>query len=137
MHRLERRKNRKVAVVACARKLAVLVWKVLTSGEPFRYTVPKTLEAKYSRLRIRATGQRRKTGPRAGTPRSPRYGTKERTKRIPSLAEVLQQNAVPPLTDLPPGESKMLAKKQLNNFYPSLHVSSRIKKASKGDAQTT
>jgi hypothetical protein len=60
MRRIIQRKNRSVAVVACARKLAVLLWHVLTSGEPFRYAPPKSLEAKYSRLRVRATGRRRR-----------------------------------------------------------------------------
>jgi hypothetical protein len=54
MRNIIKRKNRKVAVVACARKLAVLVWHVLSSGEPFRYGIPKTLAAKYARLRVRA-----------------------------------------------------------------------------------
>src|SRR5262249_13584801 len=66
--------NRNVAVVACARKLAVLLWHVLTSGEPFRYAPPKSLEAKYARPRVRATGRRRRGGVAKGTPRSARYG---------------------------------------------------------------
>ena len=56
MRKIVKRKNRNVAVVACARKLAVLPWHVLTSGEPFRYAEIRTLQAKYSRLRVRATG---------------------------------------------------------------------------------
>jgi transposase len=59
MRRIVKRKNRNVAMVACARKLAVLLWHVLSSGEPFRYAEPRTLQAKYSRLRVRATGHRR------------------------------------------------------------------------------
>ena len=62
MRRIIQRKNRSVAVVACARKLAVLLWHVLSSGEPFRYALPKSLEAKCSRLRVRATGRRRRGG---------------------------------------------------------------------------
>lgn len=40
MCKIIERKNRSVAVVACARKLAVLLWHVLSSGEPFRYAPP-------------------------------------------------------------------------------------------------
>jgi transposase len=83
MRAIIRRKNRNVAVVACARKLAVLMWHVLSSGEPFRYAVPKTLEAKYARLRIRATGKRHKGGAAKGTPRSPQYGRDARRRFLP------------------------------------------------------
>ena len=82
------RKNRNVAVVACDRKLVVLMWRVLKSGEPFRYAVPKTLEAKYARLGIRATFIRHKKGALKGTPRYPEYG-QGRTKAVPSLSQVL------------------------------------------------
>jgi transposase IS116/IS110/IS902 family protein len=75
MRRIIQRKNRSVAVVACARKLAVLLWHVLTSGEPFRYALPKSLEAKYSRLRVRATGRRRRGGVAKGTPRPAQMDT--------------------------------------------------------------
>ena len=62
--KMAKRKNRNVAVVACARKLAVLVWQLLSSGEPFRYGEPRSLRAKFSRLRVRATGRRRRVGMR-------------------------------------------------------------------------
>jgi len=97
--KIARRKNRKVAVVACARKLAVLLWHVLRSGEPFRYALPKSLQAKYSRLRVRATGQRRRGGIPPGTPRSAQYGH-GRTRALPSLPEVLRENGLPEIAPL-------------------------------------
>lgn len=124
MRNIMKRKNRKVAVVACARKLAVLIWHVLSSGESFRYAVPKTLEAKYSRLRVRATGRRRKGGVAKGSPRSAQYG-KGRTRALPSLPQVLEQNGLPPVTALQPGERNMLAKKKLGGFYTALQEPSR------------
>jgi transposase len=127
MRNLIRRKNRKVAVVACARKLAVLVWHVLSSGEPFRYAVPKTLEAKYARLRVRATGKRRKGGIAKGSPRSPQYG-KGGTRAVPSLPQVLEQNGLPHAAPLAPGERNMLAKKRLDHFYLELQTPSRMAK---------
>jgi transposase len=127
MRTIIRRKNRKVAVVACARKLAVLVWHVLRSGEPFRYAVPKTLEAKYARLRVRATGKRRKGGIAKGSPRSPQYG-QGRTRAVPSLDQVLEQNGLPPVAPILRGETNMLARKRLDTFLTELQTPSRILK---------
>lgn len=127
MRNIIKRKNRKVAVVACARKLAVLVWHVLSSGEPFRYAVPKTLEAKYARLRVRATGQRRRGGVPKGSPRSAQYG-QGRTRAVPALPQVLEQNGLPAVATLPLGERKMLAKKKLESFYAELQTPSRVLK---------
>ena len=128
MRSIIKRKNRKVAVVACARKLAVLVWHVLSSGEPFRYAQPKTLEAKYARLRVRATGQRRRGGLLKGSPRPPQYGH-GRTRAVPSLPQVLEQNGIaavaPPLTQ---GERNMLAKKKLDGFYAEIQTPARVNK---------
>ena len=125
MRKIVKRKNRKVAVVACARKLAVLLWHVLTSGEPFRYAPPKSLEAKYSRLRVRATGQRRRGGIPKGTPRPQQYGH-GRTRTVPSLPQVLAQNGLPATTPLAKGERTMLAQKKLDTFYNQLQVPSRV-----------
>jgi len=111
MRRIVQRKNRKVAVVACARKLAVLLWHVLSSGEPFRYAQPKSLEAKYARLRVRAAGRRRRGGVAKGTPRSARYGM-GRTRAVPSLPQVLEGNGLPQIAPLAKGEKVMLERKR-------------------------
>jgi len=129
MRKIVKRKNRKVAVVACARKLAVLVWHVLHSGEPFRYAVPKTLEAKYARLRVRATGQRRRGGVPKGTARSTQYG-QGRTRAVPALPQVLEQNGLPTVAPLTPGERNMPAQKKLDGFYRDLQVPTRVRKLS-------
>ncbi len=125
MRRIVKRKNRKVAVVACARKLAVLLWHVLRSGEPFRYAQPKSLAAKYSRLRVRATGQRRRGGVAKGTPRSAQYGH-GRTRAVPSLPQVLADNGLPEIAPLRRGETVMLERKRLDTFYRDLRVASRV-----------
>lgn len=125
MRRMIQRKNRSVAVVACARKLAVLLWHVLTSGEPFRYALPKSLEAKYSRLRVRATGRRRRGGVAKGTPRSVRYG-QGRTRAVPSLPQVLESNGLQQISSLARGEKIMLERKRLERFYRELQTASRI-----------
>lgn len=126
MRRIVQRKNRSVAVVACARKLAVLLWHVLSAGEPFRYALPGTLEAKYSRLRVRATGRRRKGGVAKGTPRSARYGT-GRTRALLSLPQVLERNELPQAGPLARGERIMLERKRLDGFYSELQIPSRTR----------
>ena len=125
MRRIVKRKNRNVAVVACARKLAVLLWHVLSSGEPFRYAEPRTLQAKYSRLRVRATGKRRRGGVAKGTPRSAQYGH-GRTRAVPSLPQVLAENGLPGVAPLSKGERVMLDRKRLDTFYRELQTASRI-----------
>lgn len=125
MRRIIKRKNRNVAVVACARKLAVLLWHVLTSGEPFRYAPARSLETKYSRLRVRATGQRRRAGVAKGSPRSAQYGH-GRTRAIPSLPQVLAQNGLPEIAPLRKGEKVMLERSRLNGFYRGLQTPTRI-----------
>lgn len=125
MRKIVKRKNRKVAVVACARKLAVLLWHVLRSGQPFRYAEPKSLQVKYARLRLRATGERRRGGVARGTPRSAQYGH-GRTRALPSLPQVLLDNGLPEIAPLPHGEMVMLRRNQLDLFYRELQVSSRI-----------
>jgi transposase len=125
MRRIVKRKNRNVAVVACARKLAVLLWHVLSSGEPFRYAEPRTLQAKYSRLRVRATGKRRRGGVAKGTPRSAQYGH-GRTRAVPSLPQVLAENGLPEIAPLAKGERVMLDRKRLDTFYRELQTASRI-----------
>jgi len=125
MRKIIKRKNRSVAVVAGARKLAVLLWHVLSSGEPFRYALPKSLQAKYSRLRVRATGQRRRGGTPKGTPRPTQYGH-GRTRGVPSLPQVLADNGLPQIDPLPKGERIMLDRKRLDLFYRELQTPSRI-----------
>lgn len=125
MRRMIKRKNRNVAVVACARKLAVLLWHVLTSGEPFRYAPARSLETKYSRLRVRATGQRRPGGVAKGSPRSAQYGH-GRTRAIPSLPQVLAQNGLPEIAPLRKGERVMLERSRLDGFYRELQTPTRI-----------
>ncbi|HEX2715233.1 MAG TPA: IS110 family transposase [Candidatus Acidoferrales bacterium] len=125
MRRIVQRKNRKVAVVACARKLAVLVWHVLSSGEPFRYAPAKSLQAKFSRLRVRATGRRRRGGVPKGTARSAQYGH-GRTRALPSLPQVLADNGLPQIAPLAKGERRMLEGKKLDTFYQELQLPRRV-----------
>ncbi len=110
--RFAKRKNRNIAVVACARKMAVIAYHMLKNREPYRYAVPATTQTKLAKLRVRATGKKRRKGTAPGTPRSPRYGTGESVRTIPSLQQIYQTEALPvptPVENLPPGERRHLA----------------------------
>ena len=106
--RIARKKNRNVAVVATAHKLALIAWHMLRHNQPYRYAQPRTSEAKFARLRIIATGKRRLGGLPKGTPRPENYGTGRGTRAVPSLDEIYAAEGLPPLEPLPPGEQKML-----------------------------
>ena len=65
--KLEKRKNRNVAVVATARKMVTIAWHMLKNKEPYRYATPRSTDEKLAALRVRATGEKRKTGPPKGS----------------------------------------------------------------------
>ncbi len=67
--RLMKKKGRNVAVVAAARKLATIAWLMLMRNEPYRYAIPRSTETKLAKLRVKATGQRRKSGTPKGAKR--------------------------------------------------------------------
>ena len=69
--KLKKSKGHNIAIVAVARKLVVLVWHILTNGEPYRYAQPALHQAKLARIRIRATGERKRGGVPKGTPAHP------------------------------------------------------------------
>jgi transposase len=73
--RLKRKKGHNVAIVATARKMVIILWHMLTKHEPYRYAPPLRTKEKMDRLRVKATGVRKKGGVPRGTPRSPLYGT--------------------------------------------------------------
>jgi transposase len=102
--KIAKKKSRNVAIVATARKLVTIAWHMLHNNEPYRYAVPSTLDAKFARLRILATGEKSKRGSSKGTPRSANYGTGIRTRAVPGLAEIYLREGLPanvPLEDNP------------------------------------
>ena len=124
--RLARKKNRNVAVVATARKLVTISWHMLTHQEPYRYALPATTQAKLARLRVRATGVRKKGGHAKGTPRSKAYGSGQGTRGVPALAAVYAAEQLPPLAAPPPGEEKMIERQQLTAFAGSIRQGHRV-----------
>jgi transposase len=118
--RLARRKCRNVAVVATARKLVTIAWHMLRSNEPYRYAQPLLTQAKLSRLRVTATNRRRTGGNPKGSGRHSNYGTGQRTRRVPSLAELCLSENLPQPQPLSRGERRMLASTKLTAFHQSL-----------------
>jgi transposase len=112
--RLKRRKNHNVAVVATARKLAVIAWRLLTTGEPYRYAQPKSTETKLAGLRVAATGEKRRGGCGKGVKSKAKLPGGSRT--VKSLDDVYTNEGLPLRTALPPGELKHLKETDTMEF---------------------
>lgn len=121
---LARRKHRNVAVVALARKLAVLAWHLLTKREPYRYASSAALETKLQRLRVSVQAQR-KRGPQPGSKRSSHYGTDVRTRQTKALNTVLRQEGLPSATQPPVGESRVIHELGLDAFAQNIQTDGR------------
>ena len=124
--RLATKKSRNVAVVATARKLVTIAWHMLKNNEPYRYAAPRTTEAKLARHRVKATGQRRTTGPKKGTGRPEGYGTGERTRGVPALAAVYEREGLPPMKAPSSGEQRMLGDQHVTTFVERAKAPQRI-----------
>ena len=110
--KIAKKKNRNVAIVAVARKLVTIAWHMLTNNEPYRYAVPSTLDAKFARLRILATGEKGKRGLVKGTPRSANYGTGVRTRAVPALADIYAREGLPAIVPLDDNPAELRALQQ-------------------------
>lgn len=126
--RLAHKKNRNIAVVATARKLVTISWHMLKNNEPYRYALPKASKAKFDRLRIRATGKRRKGGNAKGSGRPAAYGSGKPTRGVPSLDQVYEDAQVPSLPPAAPGEKRMLAGQGLVEFAGEIRKPHRVPK---------
>lgn len=136
--RLRKKKNHNVAVVAAARKLVVIAWQMLTTGEPYRYAQPRLTQEKLARLRIKATGKRKKTGPAKGGKPSPNRGTGVRTRAIPALRTVCAEANLPAprgLEELPAGERRALAAAGVEDYVRSLQSEQREPRVRKAAAK--
>lgn len=80
--RLKKAKGTNVAIVAAARKLTVIIWHMLTDGEPYRWAPERTTREKLGLMHYHATGLRRKGGVAKGTPRPADYGTGVRSRTV-------------------------------------------------------
>ncbi len=120
--KIAKKKNHNVAVVATARKLVVIAWHMLTKNEPYRYAQPKPTEGKLQRLRVRATGTRRKTGrkPGASNVTQSKLAPGVKTYTIKPLAQVYQEEGLPEIKPAPAGEARALRQAAVSRFVESL-----------------
>jgi len=112
--RLCRKKNRNVAVVAAARKLAAIGWQMLAHNEPYRYAIPRSTETKLSRLRVKATGQRRRSGPMKATKCQAKLPGGSRT--IKSFSGVCAAESLPQPKPLSRGEKRTVKQTDCEEF---------------------
>jgi transposase len=124
--RLKRRRGHCVAIVALARKLAVLAWHLLTHREPYRYALPATVEAKLARLR-RTQQIKRPGGPKKGTPRPTGYGSGVRTRKRKSLDEILRQEGLPATQSPAPAETRVINRLGLLDFSRWIQSNDRVR----------
>lgn len=117
--KLEKRKNRNVAVVATARKMVTIAWHMLKNKEPYRYASPRCTDEKLAALRVRATGEKRKSGPAKGSKRvsKPAAG---KTRTTPSLDEVYSRQGLPGRRPLAEGEKRMVRESGTEPYVTSL-----------------
>jgi transposase len=123
--RLLKKKNRNIAVVATARKLVVIAWQMLKENEPYRYAQPAATEAKLSRLRVKATGQRRQTGPAKGSAAAANQGPGKRSRTVRSLPAVYEAEGLPGVRGperLPAGEGRVLAEAGVSEYVQEIQA---------------
>jgi transposase len=125
--RLAKKKNRNVAVVACARKLVTIAWHMLKNGEPYRYAQPAVTEGKLARLRVRGGGERRKASTK-GQPRTTSYGSGKRTRRVPGLPEVYEREGLPAIRELSAGEQRTIRSTGTKRYVDSIQHEQRIER---------
>jgi transposase len=129
--RLMKKKNRNVAVVAGARKLAAIGWQMLVTGEPYRYAIPRTTEAKLAKLRVKATGQRRQGGVPKGTKCVPTQpGQPGGSRRIRALDEVCRSEGLPAPKPLSPGERRTVQRAGCQQFVTTIAASQIVPRRS-------
>jgi transposase len=75
--RVTARRGRQIAVVAVARKLASLAWRLLTDGEDYAYASPSRVRLKLRRIELLAGAERHQGRPLATTPTGPREQERE------------------------------------------------------------
>ena len=127
--RLMKKKGRNVAVVAAARKLATIAWLMLMRNEPYRYAIPRSTETKLAKLRVKATGQRRKSGTPKGAERQALLPGGGRT--IKSLAAICQSEGLPQPRELAAGEKRAIAAAGCEAFVAQVAASEVVPRSAR------
>lgn len=119
--KIAKKKNRNIAVVAVARKLVVIAWHMLQNNEPYRYAQPVPTGKKLARLRLVATGKRRKPGVPKGTEAKPELVDGVHTRTIPSIDEVYKREGLPALKPLQSPERRALKQAGVLDHCDAIH----------------
>jgi len=127
--RIAHKKNRNVAVVATARKLATIAWHMLQDNQPYWYALPRPTETKLARLRVRATGQKRKPGTPKGQKAMSNSPDGGRTRTIKALPQLYHFEGLPQMHVPKPAEQRALAAMGLAEFVSALGKHQVIKRA--------
>jgi transposase len=117
--KLAKKKNYNVAIVATARKLAVIAWHLLVHNEPYRYAISKSTEQKLARLRVKATGQRRRGGTAKGSPKATAR-LPGGSRRIKPLVEVYAAESLPAARPATAGEQRAIEASGAEKFVADL-----------------
>ena len=125
--RLMKKKCRNVAVVAAARKLAMIGWLMLKSNEPYRYAIPKSTETKLAKLRVKATGERRKSGSPKGVKARP--SCPAAAAPIKSLAAVCQSEGLPQPRALSAGERRTVEVAGCETFVAQIATAQVVRRS--------
>jgi transposase len=122
--RLQKRKGRNVAVVAIAHKLAQLAWHLITHQQTYRYALPATVQTKLQRIRVNATGNKKTTGPKKGSPKTPSGTPQTRLKK--SLSQILLDEGLPQSSQPPAAESRIIQRMGLDPFAARIEQPERL-----------
>jgi transposase len=117
--KLAKRKNRNVAVVATARKMVTIAVHMLKNKEPYRYALPRTTDEKLAALRVKATGEKRRTGIPKGTKPVSKIGA-GKSRTTPALDEVYTRQGLPSRRPRTKGEDRMIRESGTEHFVASL-----------------
>ena len=126
--RLAKKKNYNVAVVATARKLVVIAWHLLKKNEPYRYAQPQATALKLGRLRVKATGHKRSSGPPKGTKAPAKLAPDQPRRTVKALAEVYRGEGLPAASVPRAGEERMLQQTGTASYVAGLGQPQRVQR---------
>jgi len=102
---------------------------MLKNNQPYRYALPRPTENKLARLRVRATGQKRKSGTPKGQKAISNSPDGARTRTIKALPQLYQYEGLPPMQAPKPAEQRAIAAMGLTEFVSALGKQQIIKRA--------
>ena len=106
-HRISLKRGKQVAAVATARKLAVLVWHMLTKNEDYAWTRPALLQWKVRQLELKAGHASRRGGNKPGPARDYSLrAVRDKERAWLGMAEQEYRRFVAAWKDQPPAKKK-------------------------------